>query len=183
MNINTQFDEIATYLHDRMVGMTEPAQRVYLHDLLAENNRKLNALFVLYGVPWDMIGQIRNVAYRQHFAGLDAPALAKQYQVPRAKLTDFMNAEALEGCVIRAMQTENTMGRGKVRTPKAALDIHRNIAAALRLYLIDNGYARPETLLPAGESVESVRKRLAHGGDLFNLSGLDDDDDEPQEVC
>ena len=121
MSLNDEFRQIAAYLHDQMIGMAEPQQRVYLHGLLKDRNAKLNALLGQFGITGKaMPGQFYNEGYKQQFDGHTAETLAQQYGIPHKQLEAFMGAEALEGALIRAMQTEKAMSQRKPGTPKVA---------------------------------------------------------------
>jgi DNA-damage-inducible protein D len=145
-----------------LAQITDPAQRRYLHGLLAEETTALARTAKTAGVITPAAFAVfQDHGYRGLYGGLDQAALAARRALPAEALTDHMDSEELAANLFRESQAGARLRREGITDPATAGTIHHEVGAAIRTVIANQGNLLPEDLPPA----PSIHLLPAEGGE------------------
>lgn len=146
-------------------GMNEDQLRLYVRRQMADHNKQLAEVAYAAGVPSDGFAAFQNHGYRGLYAGETAAMIAARKGLKKGQeILDHMGSTELAANLFRATQAEEKLRRSGPIGQAVANQMHYDMGAAVRQFILDQGGTPPEQLLTPVQSIQQLqlqeRKRI-----------------------
>jgi DNA-damage-inducible protein D len=146
---------------DLLAGMTPEQRAIFLRGQMADRNTTLADAAALSGVVTRRdFAVFQDHGYRGLYGGESARDIAARKRLAKGQqILDWMGPDELAANLFRASLTEQSLRNDPVDTKDEANQVHHQMGADVRQFIVEHGGTVPEKLPTPDVSIQELQKR------------------------